>query len=130
MDRPAEEESRTYTAPELAELAGMSYRRLDYYTRSGLLSPVVRGASGSGSRREYDERDLARARLIGALRDLGAEVAIVARVLEALPFDPEEWPPYFFVTPAGVVKRGLPLPAACWWISTGVLLTRELTYAA
>lgn len=113
---------RTYTGPELAELAGMSYRRLDYYTRCGLLSPIVRGGTGSGSRREYDDRDLARALLVGALRGLGAEISVVARVLDALPFDPCDWPTYFFVTPIGEVKRGLPLPAGCWWISTAVLL--------
>lgn len=108
----------------------MSYRRLDYYTRCGLLSPVVHGPTGPGSRREYDDRDRARARLIGALRGLGAEIAIVAIVLDALPSDPTDWPAYFFITRQGVVRTGLPLPAACWWISTAVLLAEELTSAA
>lgn len=121
---------RTFSGPELAEAAGLSYRRVDYYTRVGLLSPVVRGLAGPGSRRTYDERDLARVKLIGALRDLGAELDVATRVLAALDPDPEKWPPYFFVEPDGRIRIGLPLPAACWWISTAALLQPALESAA
>lgn len=113
---------RTYTGPELAEAAGLTYRRVDYYTRIKLLAPLVHGFAGPGSRREYNEDDLARVRLIGALRDLGAEIPIIARVLDALASDPRDWPEFFFVTPDGTVKLGLPLPASAWWIQKRHLL--------
>jgi DNA-binding transcriptional MerR regulator len=31
--------------------AGISYRQLDYWARTGLVEPGVRGAAGSGSQR-------------------------------------------------------------------------------
>lgn len=108
----------TLSGPELAEAAGLSYRRVDYYTRVGLLSPCVRGGHGPGSRRQYDEHDIVRARLIGALLDLGATIPIVKRIIPRLPADPDAWPEFFFVTTDGELKLGLPLPAACWWISS------------
>lgn len=110
--------SRTYSGPELAEAVGITYRRIDYYTRVGLLQPTRVGGTGSGSRRIYDETDLVRARLVGALLDMGAEIAIAGKVLEQLPVTPADWPEYFFITHEGLVKRGLPLPAACWWIAS------------
>lgn len=113
---------RTFTGPELAEAAGLTYRRVDYYTRVGLLSPIVRGTAGPGSRRTFDERDLARVKLIGALRDLGAEIPVVAKALDTLDPDPREWPEFFFVTPDGTVRRGFPLPASAWWIQKRELL--------
>ncbi|MEO7745026.1 MAG: MerR family transcriptional regulator, partial [Actinomycetota bacterium] len=33
--------------------AGITYRQLDYWARTGLVEPTVRGASGSGSQRLY-----------------------------------------------------------------------------
>ena len=38
--------------------AGISYRQLDYWARTGLVEPGVRGAAGSGSQRLYSFRDI------------------------------------------------------------------------
>ena len=38
--------------------AGISYRQLDYWARTGLVEPGVRGAAGSGSQRLYGFRDI------------------------------------------------------------------------
>lgn len=113
---------RSFTGPELAGAAGLTYRRVDYYTRVGLLHPDVRGFAGPGSRRVYREDDLPRVRLIGHLLDLGATIPVVARALEQLAPNPGDWPPYFFVTPAGDLRRGLPLPPVAWWVASGPLL--------
>ena len=41
-----------------ARAAGISYRQLDYWARTELVEPTVRGAAGSGSQRLYGFRDI------------------------------------------------------------------------
>ena len=38
-----------YRGPTACKAAGITYRQLDYWARTGLVEPTVRGASGSGS---------------------------------------------------------------------------------
>lgn len=65
-------ETRTgYTSPELCQLAEITYRQLDYWTRHGYLNPSVQEADGPGSRRRYSAEDVARARILGRLSQLG-----------------------------------------------------------
>lgn len=110
-----------YSSADVARLAGLTYRRVDYYTRQGILEPAA-PAAGCGSRRSFGPEQVPRARLAAMLMDLGADVGIVRTAVRELPADTADWPTYFFVTRAGRVKHGLPLPAACWWISTPALL--------
>ena len=42
-----------YRGPTACNAAGITYRQLDYWARTGLIEPTVRGASGSGSQRLY-----------------------------------------------------------------------------
>ena len=37
-----------YRGPTACNAAGITYRQLDYWARTGLVEPTVRGASGSG----------------------------------------------------------------------------------
>jgi len=60
-----------YSSPELARLAGISFRQVDYWTRSGLIEPSIAEARGSGSQRRYSEEDLIRCRVIARLLDYG-----------------------------------------------------------
>ena len=55
MNNPAEIGYRGATA---CIAAGISYRQLDYWARTGLVEPSVRGAAGSGSQRLYGFRDI------------------------------------------------------------------------
>ena len=60
-----------FSGASAAEIAGISYRQLDYWTRTGLVSPTVAAASGSGSRRRYSYTDLLELRVIKSLLDAG-----------------------------------------------------------
>ena len=48
-----------YRAPEAKRIAGITYRQLDYWTRTGLVTPSVKDAHGSGTQRLYSFQDLA-----------------------------------------------------------------------
>ena len=54
-----------------AKAAGISYRQLDYWARTGLVEPTVQGASGSGSQRLYGFRDILVLKLVKRLLDTG-----------------------------------------------------------
>jgi len=54
-----------------ARAAGISYRQLDYWARTGLVEPTVRGANGSGSQRLYGFRDILVLKLVKRLLDTG-----------------------------------------------------------
>ena len=45
-----------YRGPTACNAAGITYRQLDYWARTGLVEPTVRGATGSGSQRLYSSR--------------------------------------------------------------------------
>ena len=62
---------RSYTSKQTQEIAGITYRQLDYWARTGLVQPSVASASGSGSRRAYSYSDLLRLRIIKDLLDGG-----------------------------------------------------------
>src|SRR5262245_18248731 len=51
--------------------AGISYRQLDYWARTGLVEPSVRPATGSGSQRLYGFRDILVLRVVKRLLDTG-----------------------------------------------------------
>jgi DNA-binding transcriptional MerR regulator len=46
-----------YRGATACAAAGISYRQLDYWARTGLVEPSIRTASGSGSARLYGFRD-------------------------------------------------------------------------
>lgn len=71
-------------APEAAARAGVSYRQLDYWDRTGLLSPSVTASSGSGSQRLYGDADVRVLTLIRRLLDAGCSVAGVRGILAGL----------------------------------------------
>ncbi|AIQ63457.1 hypothetical protein PSTEL_10550 [Paenibacillus stellifer] len=57
-----------YTIKEVTELFGMSSYTLRYYEKEGLLPPVHRTENG---RRQYDESDLSRIRMIRCMKAAG-----------------------------------------------------------
>ncbi len=59
--------SQTYTTGDLAKLAGVSVRTVQYYDKRGILVP---SQLSEGGRRIYSESDLEKLRLICFLRDL------------------------------------------------------------
>ena len=47
-----------YRGPTACNAAGITYRQLDYWARTGLVEPSVRPAGGSGTQRLYGFRDI------------------------------------------------------------------------
>ena len=56
----------TYSTTQLARAAGVSYRQLDYWARSGLVTPSVADTVGQGHPRRWSPDDLTRIRVIAA----------------------------------------------------------------
>ena len=62
-----------YRGPTACNAAGISYRQLDYWARTGLVEPSVRGATGSGTQRLYSFRDILILKVIKRLLDAGMQ---------------------------------------------------------
>lgn len=60
-----------FRSPQVCRLAGISYRQLDYWARTGLLAPSLDVAHGSGSQRRYSKADVVCARIVKVLRGFG-----------------------------------------------------------
>ncbi|GAC1383305.1 MAG: MerR family transcriptional regulator [Marmoricola sp.] len=63
-----------YRGPTACAAAGITYRQLDYWTRTGLIQPSVRGATGSGTQRLYGFRDILVLKVIKRLLDTGVSL--------------------------------------------------------
>jgi DNA-binding transcriptional MerR regulator len=60
-----------YRGPTACTAAGITYRQLDYWARTGLVEPSVRAAAGSGSQRLYGFRDVVALKVVKRLLDTG-----------------------------------------------------------
>jgi DNA-binding transcriptional MerR regulator len=63
---------------------GITYRQLDYWARTGLLTPSLADASGSGSRRRYSYHDVLELKVIKQLLDAGVSLQSARRAVECL----------------------------------------------
>lgn len=63
-----------YRGPTACSAAGISYRQLDYWARTGLVEPTVRTAGGSGTQRLYSFRDILLLKVIKRLLDAGVSL--------------------------------------------------------
>jgi DNA-binding transcriptional MerR regulator len=72
---------RGFRGPTVCRLVGISYRQLDYWARTGLVTPSVQAADGSGTHRLYGFTDLVELRIIKSLLD--AQVSL-QRIREAI----------------------------------------------
>lgn len=83
---------RAATARELAgyrgaiacSAAGISYRQLDYWARTGLVEPSIRTASGSGTSRLYSFRDILVLKIVKRLLDTGISLQNVRSAVDHL----------------------------------------------
>ncbi len=73
-----------FRVPEVCKIVGITYRQLDYWARTGLAEPSIRGASGSGSQRLYSFQDLITLRVVKSLLDTGVSLQRVRRAVEHL----------------------------------------------
>jgi DNA-binding transcriptional MerR regulator len=60
-----------YRGPSACQIAGITYRQLDYWARTSLVVPSIRGAAGSGSQRLYSFKDVLVLKIVKRLLDTG-----------------------------------------------------------
>ena len=63
-----------YRGPTACSAAGITYRQLDYWARTALVEPSVRGAAGSGSQRLYSFCDILVLKIVKKLLDAGVSL--------------------------------------------------------
>lgn len=83
-DLPDLDESAGYRGPTACHAAGITYRQLDYWARTGLVEPTVRGASGSGTQRLYSFRDILVLKVVKRLLDTGVSLQQIRVAVAAL----------------------------------------------
>ncbi len=73
-----------FRGPQVCRLVGISYRQLDYWARTGLLTPSVASAKGSGTQRLYSYRDVLEIKVIKRLLDAGVSLKMARKAVECL----------------------------------------------
>ena len=73
-DLPTLDDTVGYRGPTACAAAGITYRQLDYWARTGLVEPTVRPAAGSGSQRLYGFRDILVLKVVKRLLDTGVSL--------------------------------------------------------
>jgi DNA-binding transcriptional MerR regulator len=70
-----------YRSPDAARLAGISYRQLDFWVRTGIIpQPSIAPGTGTGTQRLFSRTDITRMATISALLDAGLSVQVAARM--------------------------------------------------
>ncbi|MDK1276240.1 MULTISPECIES: MerR family transcriptional regulator [unclassified Arthrobacter] len=83
-DLPLLDEDAGYRGPTACKAAGITYRQLDYWARTGLVEPAVRGATGSGTQRLYSFRDILVLKVVKRLLDTGVSLQQIRTAVEHL----------------------------------------------
>jgi DNA-binding transcriptional MerR regulator len=73
-----------FRGPTVCRTVGISYRQLDYWARTELVTPSVRDADGSGSQRMYSFNDVVQLRVIKKLLDAGVSLPKIRRAVDYL----------------------------------------------
>lgn len=73
-----------FRGPVACSAAGITYRQLDYWARTGLVTPEIRNAEGSGSQRLYSFRDILLLKVIKRLLDAGISLQQVRVAIDHL----------------------------------------------
>jgi len=73
-----------YRGPTACSAAGITYRQLDYWARTGLVEPTVQEASGSGTQRLYSFRDILVLKVVKKLLDAGVSLPNIRTAIGTL----------------------------------------------
>ena len=73
-----------YRGPTACAAAGITYRQLDYWARTGLVEPSVCAAHGSGSQRLYSFRDILVLKVVKRLLDTGISLQQIRTAVQHL----------------------------------------------
>ena len=80
-DEPATNPGLGYRGPTVCQIAGISYRQIDYWTRTNLIEASVSAAAGSGSQRLYSFRDILIIKIIRSLLNAGISLQNIRKAL-------------------------------------------------
>src|SRR4051795_10697085 len=83
-DLPDLDTATGYRGPTACRAAGITYRQLDYWARTGLVEPSVRPATGSGTQRLYSFRDLLMLKVVKRLLDTGVSLQQIRTAVNVL----------------------------------------------
>ena len=81
---PADGDLIGYRGPTACSAAGITYRQLDYWARTGLVVPTIRSASGSGSQRLYSFKDILVLKVVKRLLDTGVSLQNIRVAVDTL----------------------------------------------
>ncbi|AOW90988.1 putative HTH-type transcriptional regulator [Streptomyces olivaceus] len=73
-----------YRGPTACAAAGITYRQLDYWARTGLVEPSVRPAHGSGTQRLYSFRDVVVLKIVKRFLDTGVSLQNIRTAVQHL----------------------------------------------
>ena len=73
-----------YRGATACSAAGITYRQLDYWARTGLVEPSIRTASGSGTQRLYGFRDILVLKIVKRLLDTGVSLQNIRTAVDHL----------------------------------------------
>ncbi|MFB7058212.1 MerR family transcriptional regulator [Streptomyces vinaceus] len=73
-----------YRGPTACAAAGITYRQLDYWARTGLVEPTVRPAHGSGTQRLYSFRDVVVLKIVKRFLDTGVALQNIRTAVQHL----------------------------------------------
>ena len=79
-------DSSTYgfSGPMVCRLTGVTYRQLDYWARTDLVTPSITAAQGSGSKRTYSYSDVLEVKVIKSLLNSGVALQRARQAVECL----------------------------------------------
>lgn len=73
-----------YRGATACAAAGITYRQLDYWARTGLVEPSIRSAGGSGTQRLYGFRDILVLKIVKRLLDAGVSLQNIRTAVDHL----------------------------------------------
>jgi len=73
-----------YRAPQVCRLVGITYRQLDYWARTKLMTPSLKQAAGSGTQRLYSFSDVVQLKVVKRLLDAGMSLKRIRSAVEML----------------------------------------------
>ena len=73
-----------FSGPMVCRLTGVTYRQLDYWARTDLVTPSITAAQGSGSKRTYSYSDVLEVKVIKSLLPSGVALNRARQAVECL----------------------------------------------
>ena len=84
VDSRLDQAAEGYRAPQVCSLVGITYRQLDYWARTGLITPSLQRAAGSGSQRLYAFPDIVQLKVVKRLLDAGMSLKKIRKAMDIL----------------------------------------------